>query len=48
LRAFRDLDKNRRPDPLESQSEPVHYRLEPAGEVAGVNLVLQRARGSPR
>jgi hypothetical protein len=49
LRAFRDIDKNRTPDPmLEPQSDPLHLRLEPAGEAAGVVLVLQRARGSPR
>jgi predicted small lipoprotein YifL len=48
VRAFRDLDKNRFPDPLESQSLPVQYRLDPAAEETGVVLVLQRARGSPR
>jgi hypothetical protein len=48
IRAFRDLDKNRFPDPLESQSLPLQVQLAPAAEQSGVVLVLQRARGSPR
>jgi len=48
IRAFRDLDKNRYPDPPESQSMPLHVVLEPAAEQSDVVLVLERTRGSPR
>lgn len=46
--AFRDLDRDRVPDPdTEPTSEPMLLRVEPASELKDVVLVLRRPRGVP-